>query len=111
MPLQFPLITPGNVRIDAIVQALSRFSGILVEFTGNLETIRLGLGSRIVDVNGGLVSCGPALDEPSRSGSADRTGVRADDRESGSVSVWQADCACDHTSGVILRSSVAAVLR
>jgi len=39
----------------------------------------------------GEVSCGTALDDPSRSGSADRTGVRADHRESGSVSVWQAD--------------------
>ena len=31
------------------------------------------------------------VDDPSRSGSADRTGLRVDHRESGSVSVWQAD--------------------
>ena len=31
------------------------------------------------------------VDDPSRSGSADRTGLRVDHRESGSVSVWQVD--------------------
>ena len=31
------------------------------------------------------------VDDPSWSGSADRTGFRVDHRESGSVSVWQAD--------------------
>ena len=39
----------------------------------------------------GEVSGGPTLDDPSRSRAADGTGVRADHRESGSVSVWQAD--------------------
>src|ERR1700686_5022477 len=31
------------------------------------------------------------VDDPSRSGSSDRTGLRVDYRESGSVSVWEAD--------------------
>src|SRR5258708_13337103 len=37
------------------------------------------------------VSRGAALEDPSRSGSADRAGLRADHRPSGAVSVWQAD--------------------
>src|SRR4029077_14516666 len=48
----------------------------------------------------GEVSRGPALDDPSRSGSADRTGVRADYRESGSVSVWEADRELSGTGAV-----------
>src|SRR5258707_653399 len=48
----------------------------------------------------GEVSCGPALDDPSRSGCADGTGVRADHRESGSVSVWQADRELSGTGAV-----------
>src|SRR4029077_11061333 len=39
----------------------------------------------------GEVSGGPTLDDPSWSRPADGTGVRADHRASGSVSVWQAD--------------------
>ena len=48
----------------------------------------------------GEVSGGTALDDPSRSGSADGTGVRADHRESGSVSVWQADRELSGTGAV-----------
>jgi transposase len=38
----------------------------------------------------GEVSGGPTLADPSRSGSADRTGFRIDHRETGSLSVWEA---------------------
>ena len=41
-----------------------------------------------------------ALADPSRSGSADGTGVRADHRESGSVSVWEADRELSGTGAV-----------
>jgi hypothetical protein len=37
------------------------------------------------------VSCGATLADASRGGSADGVSFRADNRESGSVSVWQAD--------------------
>src|SRR5713101_9865542 len=40
------------------------------------------------------------VDDPSRSGSADRTGLRVDHRESGSVSVWQADRELSRTGAV-----------
>src|SRR5713101_10190295 len=40
------------------------------------------------------------VDDPSRSGSADRTGLRVDHRESGSVSVWQADRELSGTGAV-----------
>ena len=39
----------------------------------------------------GKVSGGTASDDPSRSGCTDRTGLRADHRRNGTVSVWQAD--------------------
>src|SRR4029077_3861414 len=39
----------------------------------------------------GEVPGGPTLADPSRSGSADRTGFRVDHRETGSLSVWEAD--------------------
>ena len=48
----------------------------------------------------GEVSRGSALDEPSRSGSADRTGFCVDHRESGSVSVRQADRELSGTGAV-----------
>ncbi len=37
------------------------------------------------------MSRGAALDDATRGGSTDRTGLRADHRDSGAVSVWQAD--------------------
>src|ERR1700692_4252730 len=40
------------------------------------------------------------VDDPPRSGSADGAGFRADHRESGSVSVWQADCELSGTGAV-----------
>jgi hypothetical protein len=40
------------------------------------------------------------VDDPSRSGCADRTGFRVDHRESGSVSVWQADRELSGTGAV-----------
>jgi hypothetical protein len=48
----------------------------------------------------GEVSGGTALDEPSRSGSADRTGFWVDHGESGSVSVWEADRKLSGTGAV-----------
>ena len=48
----------------------------------------------------GEVSGGAALADPSRSGSADRTGFRVDHRESGSVSVWEADRELSGTGAV-----------
>ena len=48
----------------------------------------------------GEVSRGAALADASRSGCADGAGVRADHRESGSVSVWQADRELSGTGAV-----------
>ena len=48
----------------------------------------------------GEVSGGAALADASRSGSADGTGFRADHRESGTLSVWQADGELSGTGAV-----------
>ena len=79
--------TTGGVSVSPVGEpATARSAGV----AGSTEPDdrRTESGDR---ARSGEVSCGPALDDPSRSGSADRTGVRADHRESGSVSVWQAD--------------------
>src|SRR4029077_320170 len=48
----------------------------------------------------GEVSGGPTLADPSRSGSTDGTGFRVDHRETGSVSVWEADRELSGTGAV-----------
>src|SRR5207244_2899466 len=46
------------------------------------------------------LSCGPALDDPSRSGCADRTSFCIDHRPSRTISVWQADRELSGTGAV-----------
>src|SRR6266852_2781574 len=53
------------------------------------------------------VSRGAALEDPSRSGCADRAGLRADHWPSGAISVWETDCELSRTgaTGKVQRKS------
>src|SRR5258708_35949200 len=88
--------TTGIVPVGTLGEpATARSAGVVGPTEPNDRRTQSGDRAR-----SGEVSCGPALDDPSRSGSADGTGVRADHRESGSVSVWQADRELSGTGAV-----------
>ena len=84
----FRLAPWASRRRHDLLELLDRLNPTIAELTS---------GDR---AGSGEVSRGPALDDPSRSGSADGTGLRADHRESGSVSVWQADRELSGTGAV-----------
>src|SRR5260370_17628506 len=75
--------------------ATARSAGIVGPTEPNDRRTESGDRARSGEVYGG-----PTLADPSRSGSADRTGFRVDHRETGSLSVWQADRQLSGTGAV-----------
>ena len=88
--------TTGGIPVSSVGEpATARSAGV----AGSTEPDdrRADAGDR---AGSGEVSRGAALEDASRSGFADGVGLRADHRESGSVSVWQADRELSGTGAV-----------